>query len=86
MPRLIKREFHDTIGKPLQNVSDDMLRVIEYAGIGYMVDNFVGVSKDKNTIMKWVGFSIIALTYESFLENYGTAGESPPIPNMKRKV
>lgn len=86
MPRLIKRNYPDSIGKPFQNVSDDMLRVVEYASIGYGVDMFVGVSKDKNSIQKWIAFSLIALTYENFLESYGTTGEEKPIPNMRNKV
>lgn len=86
MPRLIKRNYPDSIGAPFQNVSDDMLRVVEYASIGYGVDMFVGVSKEKNTIQKWIGFSLIALTYEHFLDSYGTAGEEAPVPDYPNKV
>ena len=86
MPRLVKRSFPDTIGKPFQDVSDDNLRVVEYAMIGYGVDRFVGVSKDKNNIMKWLGFSLIALSYENFLGMYGADGQEKPCPNHPTKA
>jgi len=83
MPRLIKRTIPNT---PFDNVSDDTLRVVEYASIGYMVDQFVGVSKDKNSLQKWLGFSLIAMMYENLISSYGIVGVEKPIPNMNNKV
>jgi len=64
MPRLLK--YSNIKGlEPLQEVSDNQLRAVEYAGFSYMIDRFY---RDKSAFNKAMALGVSIFAYEYFLE------------------
>lgn len=65
MPRLLK--YSNIKGlEGLQEVSDNQLRAVEYAGFSFIIDKY---HSGKSAVNKALALGVMIFAYEKFLEN-----------------